>query len=128
MKFGLWIEPEMVNPKSELYEKHKNWVIEQPNRQTYYYRNQLVLDLSNPEVQDYVFGVVDRLMKENPNIAYFKWDCNSPITNIYSPYGKGNPRKSVYRLRARTVQDSRPHTCQISGLGDDAVLRWWLAL
>lgn len=47
MKFGLWIEPEMVNPKSELYEKHKNWVIEQPNRQTYYYRNQLVLDLSN---------------------------------------------------------------------------------
>jgi alpha-galactosidase len=90
VKFGLWIEPEMVNPKSELYEKHKNWVIEQPNRQTYYYRNQLVLDLSNPEVQDYVFGVVDRLMKENPNIAYFKWDCNSPITNIYSPYGKGN--------------------------------------
>lgn len=88
VKFGLWIEPEMVNPKSELYEKHKNWVIEQPNRQTYYYRNQLVLDLSNPEVQDYVFGVVDRLMKENPNIAYFKWDCNSPITNIYSPYQK----------------------------------------
>jgi alpha-galactosidase len=88
VKFGLWIEPEMVNPKSELYEKHKNWVIEQPNRQTYYYRNQLVLDLSNPEVQDYVFGVVDRLMKENPNIAYFKWDCNSPITNIYSPYEK----------------------------------------
>ena len=88
VKFGLWIEPEMVNPKSELYEKHKNWVIEQPNRQTYYYRNQLVLDLSNPEVQNYVFGVVDRLMKENPNIAYFKWDCNSPITNIYSPYEK----------------------------------------
>ena len=88
VKFGLWIEPEMVNPKSELYEKHKNWVIEQPNRQTYYYRNQLVLDLSNPEVQDYVFGVVDKLMKENPNIAYFKWDCNSPITNIYSPYEK----------------------------------------
>jgi len=88
VKFGLWIEPEMVNPKSELYEKHKNWVIEQPNRQTYYYRNQLVLDLSNPEVQNYVFGVVDRLMKENSNIAYFKWDCNSPITNIYSPYEK----------------------------------------
>lgn len=88
VKFGLWIEPEMVNPKSELYEKHKNWVIEQPNRQTYYYRNQLVLDLSNPEVQNYVFGIVDKLMTENPNIAYFKWDCNSPITNIYSPYEK----------------------------------------
>lgn len=88
VKFGLWIEPEMVNPKSELYEKHKNWVIEQPNRETYYYRNQLVLDLSNPEVQDHVFGVVDRLMTENPNIVYFKWDCNSPITNIYSPFLK----------------------------------------
>ncbi len=86
VKFGLWIEPEMVNPKSELYEKHRDWVIEQPNRTTYYYRNQLVLDLSNPAVQDHVFGVVDRLMTQNPNIVYFKWDCNSPITNIYSPY------------------------------------------
>ena len=90
VKFGLWIEPEMVNPKSELYEKHRNWVIELPNRETYYYRHQLVLDLSNPEVQDYVYGVVDRLMTENPNIVYFKWDCNSPITNIYSPYQKAN--------------------------------------
>lgn len=90
VKFGIWIEPEMVNPKSELYEKHKNWVIELPNRETYYYRHQLVLDLSNPEVQDYVFNVVDRLMTENPNIAYFKWDCNSAITNIYSPYQKAN--------------------------------------
>lgn len=90
VKFGLWIEPEMVNPKSELYEKHKDWVIEQPNRTTYYYRNQLVLDLSNPEVQNYVFGVVDKLMTQNPNIVYFKWDCNSPITNIYSPYLKDN--------------------------------------
>lgn len=88
VKFGLWIEPEMVNPKSELYEKHKNWVIEQPNRDTYYYRNQLVLDLSNPEVQDYVFGVVDKLMTVAPAIAYFKWDCNSPITNIHSPFQK----------------------------------------
>ncbi|MGP1550344.1 MAG: alpha-galactosidase [Prevotella fusca] len=90
VKFGLWIEPEMVNPKSELYEKHKNWVIELPNRETYYYRHQLVLDLSNPEVQEYVFSIVDRLMTENPSIVYFKWDCNSPITNIYSPYQKAN--------------------------------------
>ncbi len=86
VRFGLWIEPEMVNPKSELYEKHLDWVIRLPNREEYYFRNQLVLDLSNPEVQDYVFGIVDRLMTENPGIAYFKWDCNSPITNIYSTY------------------------------------------
>ena len=48
----------------------------------------MVLDLSNPEVQDFVFGVVDGLMTKYPGIAYFKWDCNSPITNIYSPYLK----------------------------------------
>ena len=88
IKFGLWIEPEMVNPKSELYEKHKDWVIHLPNRDEYYFRNQLVLDLSNPKVQDYVFGIVDNLMTKYPGIAYFKWDCNSPITNIYSPYLK----------------------------------------
>ncbi len=88
VKFGIWIEPEMVNPKSELFEKHPGWAIHDENRKIYYYRNQLVLDLSNPEVQDYVYGVVEKLMKENPEIAFFKWDCNSPITNIYSPYLK----------------------------------------
>lgn len=86
--FGIWIEPEMVNPKSELAEKHPNWMIKLPNRETYYFRNQLVLDLTNPAVQNHVFGVVDNLMKENPNIKFIKWDCNSPITNIYSPYEK----------------------------------------
>ena len=88
VKFGIWIEPEMVNPESELFKKHPDWAIRQPNRETYYERSQLVLDMSNPEVQDFVFGVVDNLMKENPDLAYFKWDCNSPITNIYSPYLK----------------------------------------
>ncbi len=90
VKFGIWIEPEMVNPKSELFEKHPDWAIHYPNRDVYYYRNQLVLDMSNPQVQDYVYGVVEKLMKENPDLAYFKWDCNSPITNIYSPYLKNN--------------------------------------
>ena len=108
VKFGIWVEPEMVNPKSELSEKHPDWVIQQPNRDTYYYRNQLVLDISNPKVQDYVFGVVDRIMTENPDVAYFKWDCNSPITNIYSPYHKGNQGnfyidhvRGVYKVMSR---------------------------
>lgn len=91
VKFGLWIEPEMVNPKSELYENHKDWVITLPNRDEYYFRNQLVLDLANPKVQDYVFSIVDNLLTKYPDIAFFKWDCNSPITNIYSNYeGTGN--------------------------------------
>ena len=88
IKFGLWIEPEMVNPKSELYENHKDWVIHLPNRDEYYFRNQMVLDLSNPKVQDHVFGVVDKLMTKYPSIAFFKWDCNSPITNIFILYLK----------------------------------------
>lgn len=88
VRFGIWIEPEMVNPKSELFEKHPDWAIKLPNRDTYYYRNQLVLDLSNPQVQEHVYSVIDHIMKENPDVAYFKWDCNSPITNIYSPYLK----------------------------------------
>lgn len=90
VKFGIWIEPEMVNPKSELFEKHPDWVIMQPGRDTYYYRNQLVFDLANPKVQDYVFSVIDNILKENPGVAYFKWDCNSPITNIHSPYLQEN--------------------------------------
>lgn len=108
VKFGIWIEPEMVNPKSELYEKHKNWVIHLPNREEYYFRNQMVLDLSNPEVQEFVFGVVDRLMTHYPEIAFFKWDCNSPITNIYSPYLKGQQQhlyvdyvKGLYKVLDR---------------------------
>ena len=115
VKFGLWIEPEMVNPKSELFEQHPDWAIHYPNRDTYYYRNQLVLDLSNPAVQDYVYFVVDKLLKENPDIVYFKWDCNSPITNIYSPYLKAEQGqlyidhvRGVYNVMRR-VKDNYPH-------------------
>lgn len=102
VEFGIWIEPEMVNPKSELFEKHPDWAIHDENRQIYYYRNQLVLDMSNPKVQDHVFGVVDNIMKENPDVAYFKWDCNSPITNIYSPYLK-NRQGRMYIDHVRGV-------------------------
>jgi alpha-galactosidase len=98
VKFGIWIEPEMVNPKSELYEKHQDWVIRQPKRPEVYYRNQLVLDLSNPEVQDFVFGIVDNLFVKNPELAFIKWDCNAVIYNAYSAYlnKKGLPQSNLY--------------------------------
>jgi alpha-galactosidase len=86
IKFGIWVEPEMVNPKSELYEKHPDWVIKQPQRPEHYMRNQLPLDLSNPEVQDFVYGILDKLFTENPDIAYIKWDCNATTFNPYSAY------------------------------------------
>ena len=115
VRFGLWIEPEMVNPKSELYEKHRDWAITLPNREEYYFRNQLVLDMSNPEVQDYVFGVVDGLLTRYPGIAYFKWDCNSPITNIYSGYEKSDQThlyvdyvRGLYSV-LRRIADKYPH-------------------
>lgn len=84
VKFGIWIEPEMVNPKSELYEKHRDWIVKQPKREEYYFRNQLELDLTNPEVQDFVFDVVDGLFTKNPNLSYIKWDCNAVVYNAYS--------------------------------------------
>lgn len=88
VKFGIWIEPEMVNPESNLYHQHPDWVIKQPKRDEYYFRNQLVLDLSNPKVQDFVFDVVDDLFTENPDLAYIKWDCNAVIYNAYSAHLK----------------------------------------
>jgi alpha-galactosidase len=84
VKFGIWVEPEMVNPKSELYFKHPEWVIKQANREEHLYRNQLVLDLSNPKVQDFVYGILDNLFTKNPDLAFIKWDCNAVIYDAHS--------------------------------------------
>jgi alpha-galactosidase len=88
VKFGIWIEPEMVNPKSELYENHPDWILKLPNRPENYYRNQLVLDLTNPKVQEFVYNVVDGMMTKYPGIGFIKWDCNRMMTNAYSVYLK----------------------------------------
>lgn len=86
--FGIWIEPEMTNTVSELYEEHPDWIIKAPGRDPVTGRGgtQVVLDLSNPQVQDFVVGVVDNLMTENPNIEYIKWDANCPIHAIGSSW------------------------------------------
>lgn len=84
VKFGIWLEPEMVSPKSELYEKHPDWVLKAPNRPDAVFRHQQVLDLSNPKVQEFVYGVVDNLLTKNPTLGYIKWDCNAAIYNVYS--------------------------------------------
>ena len=106
VKFGIWIEPEMVNPKSELYENHPDWVIRQENRAEILFRNQLVLDLSNPEVQDFVFGVVDKLFTENPSLAFIKWDNNAPIFNGHSQYLERNniPQSHLYVEYTRGIE------------------------
>lgn len=99
VKFGIWLEPEMVSPKSELYERHPDWVIKQPKREEYYYRNQLVLDLSNPAVQDFVYGIVDGLFTKNPAVAYIKWDCNAVIYNAYSAHLKNQSHFYIEYMR-----------------------------
>lgn len=93
LKFGIWMEPEMVNPKSELYEKHPDWVITSAHRSLDLQRNQLILDLSNPKVQEYVYHSLEKLLSENPGISYVKWDCNRYITNPGSAY-EGKDRQS----------------------------------
>lgn len=87
MRFGIWVEPEMVNPKSELAEQHPDWIVQRQNdRKMLLERNQLLLDLSNPKVQDFVFDVVDNLLKTHPKIAYIKWDANRHLQNFGSTY------------------------------------------
>jgi alpha-galactosidase len=75
MDFGLWVEPEMVNPDSDLYRKHPDWVLNFPGRPRSESRNQLVLNLARPDVRDYVGGFLDKLLSEN-DIAFLKWDYN----------------------------------------------------
>jgi alpha-galactosidase len=75
MDFGLWVEPEMVNPDSDLYRKHPEWVLNFPGRPRSEERNQLVLNLAREDVKDYVLGALDKLLNEN-DIAFLKWDYN----------------------------------------------------
>lgn len=98
IKFGIWIEPEMANTKSELFEKHPDWVLSQDNRPLTTGRggSQVVLDLTNPEVQDFVFGVVDKLMTEYPEIAYIKWDANAALMNYGSHYLPSQKQSHIY--------------------------------
>jgi len=75
MDFGLWVEPEMVNPDSDLYRAHPDWVLNFPGRPRSEQRNQLVLNLARQDVRDYVLGFLDKLLNEN-DIAFLKWDYN----------------------------------------------------
>lgn len=98
IKFGIWIEPEMANTTSELYEKHPEWILKAPQRDPVLGRGgtQVVLDLANPEVQDFVFKVVDDLMTQHPDLAYIKWDANMPIMNHGSNYLTADNQSHMY--------------------------------
>jgi alpha-galactosidase len=113
IKFGIWLEPEMVNPKSELAEKHPDWLLKLPNRPEDLYRNQQVLDLTNPKVQDFVFKTVDDELSQG--VAYVKWDCNRMMSSAYTQYlGRDQSHlyvdyvRGLYRVLER-VRQKYPH-------------------
>ncbi len=83
MKFGLWFEPECVNPDSDLYRSHPDWAVKIEGRSLTLGRNQLVLDLTRKEVREYIIDSVDKVLS-NANIEYVKWDYNRHISDMYS--------------------------------------------
>ncbi len=92
MEFGLWIEPEMVNPDSELYRAHPDWVIHFPTRARTTGRNQLILNFARSDVQDYIIAQIDRLLREN-NIVFIKWDMNRNVSEPGWSDAPGDPRE-----------------------------------
>jgi len=85
LRFGIWMEPEMVNPNSELFHNHPDWVICQPKRELELQRNQLVLDLTRPAVQEFEWNTIHDILNV-PGITYAKWDCNRYLTQPGSSY------------------------------------------
>lgn len=119
MDFGIWVEPEMVNPDSDLYRAHPDWTLVDQRYPPVFGRNQLVLDLGRPEVRDYLFGLLDALLRDH-NIAYVKWDMNRDLVAATSAGRAGVHRQTlgVYdlfdRLRA-AHPDVEFETCASGG-------------
>ena len=108
LAFGIWVEPEMVNPVSELFERHPDWVMAAPNRELILQRNQYVLDLSRPEVEEFVYNTVAGLLKKHSGIRYVKWDHNAFGRNAGSAALAGDQgalsdryNAAYYRILAR---------------------------
>jgi len=95
LKFGIWFEPEMISPKSELYRKHPDWALSVEGRGMSIGRNQYVLDMSREDVRDYLFDCMSKVM-ESANIEYIKWDFNRNLTEVGSRLLPANRQKEVF--------------------------------
>ncbi|MDE2145169.1 MAG: alpha-galactosidase [Burkholderiales bacterium] len=129
MEFGLWIEPEMVNPDSDLFRAHPDWALQFEGRPRLTGRQQLVLDIARPEVAEYLFGKIDALLRAHP-IAYLKWDHNRDLTTAGLADGTAGYRAQVHavyalmaRLRAAHPQVEIESCSGGGGRIDFAVLR-----
>jgi alpha-galactosidase len=104
MDFGLWVEPEMVNPDSDLYRKHPDWAMKFTGRPGTEARNQMVLNLARPDVKDYVYGFLDKLLNDN-DIAYLKWDYNRNWSDPgWDSLKEGDP-KEIYVRYVQNLYD-----------------------
>ena len=104
MQFGLWFEPEMVNPDSELYRAHPDWILSAGGRVPPLQRHQLVLDLTRPEVADYLFGQISAVLSQYP-ISYVKWDCNRDVIDAGSGLRAGAPAAHAQVLAVYALMD-----------------------
>lgn len=112
MKFGIWMEPEMVSPDSDLFRKHPDWVIRSPFYEPVLSRNQYVLDFSNPEVCHYILQSISKVLQQT-KASYVKWDMNRHITDLGSSYLSGNCQRELshrymlglYSILERLYQD-----------------------
>ena len=95
MKFGIWFEPEMVSEDSDLYRAHPDWAMEIPGRRGVRSRNQLALDMSRKEVQDYLIGSINQIL-DHANVFYVKWDINRSLADIWSNALPADRQGEVY--------------------------------
>lgn len=104
LKFGFWIEPEMVNEDSDLYRAHPDWVLHVPGRNKSLGRNQMVLDFSKKEVVDNIFEQLDKVISTT-NVAYIKWDMNRSVTECFSVGTDAKYQGMVYHKYILGVYD-----------------------
>ena len=112
LQFGIWFEPEMISPDSDLYRAHPDWAIQIAGREATQSRNQYVLDLSRPEVRDYAYDCVASILR-SANIAYVKWDMNRQLSDLGSSYLPKERQQElfhryvlgVYELQERLVTE-----------------------
>lgn len=104
MKFGIWMEPEMISPDSDLYRAHPDWAIQVPGRRAGLCRNQYVLDLTRPEVLEYVWGCI-RSVLDSANIEYLKWDMNRQLSDLGSLYLDSDRQGELYHRYVLAVYE-----------------------
>ena len=110
MKFGIWMEPEMISPDSQLYRTHPDWVIQIPGRTPGLARNQLVLDLTRPQVVEYVWSCIKAIL-DSANIEYVKWDMNRQLSDVGSAFLDASAQGELYHRYVLAVYELQERLC-----------------